>query len=50
MSGELVALAERLIGYETFDPESISEAAGFVKGWLEARGIEAERTRSGGCR
>ncbi len=40
---ELVALAERLIGYETCDPETISEAAGFVKGWLEARGIEAER-------
>ena len=43
MSGELVALAERLIGYETSEAEAISEAAGFVKGWLEARGIEAER-------
>jgi succinyl-diaminopimelate desuccinylase len=42
MSDELVALARRLIGYETSDPEAISEAAGFVKGWLEARGIEAE--------
>jgi succinyl-diaminopimelate desuccinylase len=42
MSSELVALAERLIGYETSDPETVSEAAGFVKGWLEARGIEAE--------
>ena len=40
---ELVALAKRLIGYETSEPEAISEAAGFVKGWLEARGIEAER-------
>ncbi|HEX5610918.1 MAG TPA: M20/M25/M40 family metallo-hydrolase [Solirubrobacterales bacterium] len=40
---ELVALAERLISYETCEPEAISEAAGFVKGWLEARGIEAER-------
>jgi len=40
---ELVALAERLIGYETCEPEAVSEAAGFVKGWLEARGIEAER-------
>jgi succinyl-diaminopimelate desuccinylase len=40
---ELVALAERLISYETVEPEAISEAAGFVKGWLEARGIEAER-------
>jgi succinyl-diaminopimelate desuccinylase len=43
MSDELVALAERLIGYETSEPEAISEAAGFVKGWLEARGIEASR-------
>ncbi len=43
MSDELVALAEQLIGYETVDQESISEAAGFVQGWLEARGIEAER-------
>ena len=43
MSGEPVALAEQLIGFETVDPESISEAAGFVQGWLEARGIEAER-------
>ena len=32
MSEELVALAQRLIGYETVDPEGISEAAGFVKG------------------
>jgi succinyl-diaminopimelate desuccinylase len=43
MSEELVALARRLIGYETSEPETISEAAAFVKGWLEARGIEAER-------
>ena len=42
MSDELVALAKRLIGYETSEPEAITEAAGFVKGWLEARGIEAE--------
>ncbi len=41
MSEELVALATRLIGYETHQPESVTEAAGFVKGWLEARGIEA---------
>src|SRR5262249_36570883 len=27
---------------ETSEPESIIEAAGFVKGWLEARGIETE--------
>ena len=43
MAEELVALAEQLIGYETVEPESISEAAAFVQGWLEARGIEAER-------
>ena len=43
MNDELVGLAQRLIAYETCEPEAISEAAGFVKGWLEARGIEAER-------
>ncbi len=43
MSEELVALATRLIGYDTSEPETVSEAAGFVKGWLEARGIEAAR-------
>jgi succinyl-diaminopimelate desuccinylase len=41
MSDELVALATRLIGYDTSEPEAVLEAAGFVKGWLEARGIEA---------
>jgi succinyl-diaminopimelate desuccinylase len=41
MSDELVALASRLISYETSHPEGVLEAAGFVKGWLEARGIEA---------
>jgi succinyl-diaminopimelate desuccinylase len=41
MSDELVVLAERLIGYDTSEPEAVLEAAGFVKGWLEARGIEA---------
>ncbi|HEV7563499.1 MAG TPA: M20/M25/M40 family metallo-hydrolase [Solirubrobacterales bacterium] len=43
MSDELVVLAQRLISYETCEPEAISEAAGFIKGWLEAQGIEAER-------
>ena len=43
MTDELVALAKRLIGYDTSEPEAISEAAGFVKGWLEAQGIQAER-------
>lgn len=40
MSAELVALATRLIGYDTSEPEGVLEAAGFVEGWLEARGIE----------
>jgi len=42
MSDELVALATRLIVYDTSEPEAVLEAAGFIKGWLEARGIEAE--------
>jgi succinyl-diaminopimelate desuccinylase len=41
MSDELVALASQLIGYETSEADGVLEAAGFVKGWLEARGIEA---------
>ena len=41
MSDELVALATRLVGYDTSEPEAVLEAAGFVKGWLEARGIAA---------
>jgi succinyl-diaminopimelate desuccinylase len=43
MTEELVALTKRLIGYDTSSPETVSEVAGFVKGWLEARGIEAAR-------
>jgi succinyl-diaminopimelate desuccinylase len=42
MSDELVALATRLIGFDTSGPDGILEVAGFVEGWLEARGIEAE--------
>jgi succinyl-diaminopimelate desuccinylase len=41
MSDELVALATRLVSYETSEPDAVLEAAGFIKGWLEARGIEA---------
>jgi len=41
MSDELVTLATRLISYDTSEPEAVLEAAGFVEGWLEARGIEA---------
>ena len=36
------ALTERLIGYDTSDPEGIRKAAGFVKGWLESRDIPVE--------
>jgi succinyl-diaminopimelate desuccinylase len=36
---ELVALATRLIGYDTSEEDGVLEAAGFVEGWLEARGI-----------
>ena len=48
MSDELVALATQLIGYDTSEPEAVLEAAGFVKGWLEARGIEATHDEIGG--
>jgi succinyl-diaminopimelate desuccinylase len=34
------ALTERLITYETSTTEGIRSAAGFVKGWLEARDVE----------
>ncbi len=43
MNQELLALAERLVSYETCDPESIWEAAGFVGEWLEERGIEVRQ-------
>jgi len=33
-------LAERLITYDTSTPDGLRAAAGFVKGWLEARDIE----------
>jgi succinyl-diaminopimelate desuccinylase len=36
------ALTERLIGYDTSNPEGIKKAAGFVKGWLESRDISVE--------
>ena len=35
-------LTERLITYETFREEGIRSAAGFVKGWLEARDVPVE--------
>ena len=37
------ALTEKLIAYDTSAPEGIRLAAGFVKGWLEARDIEARQ-------
>ena len=44
---ELLALAGQLIGYDTSSEEGVHEAAGFVKGWLDSRGLETEQ---GGCR
>jgi succinyl-diaminopimelate desuccinylase len=38
------ALAERLITYDTSTLEGIRSAAGFVKGWLEARDVEVAGT------
>ena len=34
-------LAERLITYDTSKPEALRAGAAFIKGWLEARDIEA---------
>jgi succinyl-diaminopimelate desuccinylase len=42
MSDELVALASRLISYETSSSEAVLECAGFIEGWLDARGIGVE--------
>jgi succinyl-diaminopimelate desuccinylase len=36
------ALAERLITYDTSAPDGLRAAAGFVKGWLEAREIDVQ--------
>src|SRR5918999_1528808 len=38
------ALAERLITYDTSSLEGMQSAAGFVKGWLEARDVEVTGT------
>ena len=37
------ALTEKLIAYDTSQPEGVRLAAGFVKGWLEARDIDARQ-------
>ncbi len=42
------ALAERLITYDTSTLEGIRSAAGFVKGWLEARDVEVAGTTHNG--
>ena len=38
------ALAERLITYDTSQPDGIRACAGFIKGWLEAREIDVHGT------
>jgi len=35
-------LAERIITYDTSTPEGLRAAAGFVKGWLESRGLRVD--------
>jgi succinyl-diaminopimelate desuccinylase len=41
------ALAERLITYDTSNADGLRAAAGFIKGWLEAREIEVDDHRFG---
>jgi succinyl-diaminopimelate desuccinylase len=41
-------LCERLITYDTSSADGIQSAAGFVKGWLEARDIEVETAINNG--
>ncbi len=42
------SLAERLISYDTSEPEGIQRASEFVKGWLEARDLRvAAQTHNG---
>jgi len=38
------ALAERLITYDTSQPDGIRACAGFIKGWLESREIDVHGT------
>ena len=42
------ALTERLITYDTSTLEGMQAAAGFVKGWLEARDVEVNGTQHNG--
>jgi succinyl-diaminopimelate desuccinylase len=41
-------LAERLITYDTSTADGLRAAAGFVKGWLESRGIDVRDQEFGG--
>src|SRR3954463_13468585 len=42
------ALSERLITYDTSTLDGMQSAAGFIKGWLEARDVEGTGTLHGG--
>jgi acetylornithine deacetylase/succinyl-diaminopimelate desuccinylase-like protein len=42
------ALTERLLTYDTSTLEGMQSAAGFVKGWLEARDVEVTGTEHNG--
>jgi succinyl-diaminopimelate desuccinylase len=42
MSDELVALVRRLVSYDSSEADGVLEAAGFIEGWLDSRGIEVE--------
>ena len=44
MQSELLQLAERLISFETCDAEPIWDSAGFVREWLQNRGIETRQS------
>ena len=41
-SREALDLAQKLIAYDTSQPEGLSDVAGFVGGWLSSRGIKTE--------
>ena len=43
-----VALAERLIAFDTASPEGVRRAAEFVGGWLESNDIEARQIEARG--
>lgn len=40
---DVTALAQRLITYDTSTSEGLRNAAGFIKGWLDSRDLEAEQ-------